>query len=224
MVGVLNSPQAMRFHDRTDAGRRLGEQLVGLAGEAPVVVGLPRGGVPVAAEIAERIGAPLDVILVRKVGAPGRAELAAGAVGEDGVTVQNLAVLDGLGLSWEDDLGDQVEWERAEVVRRAETLRRGRSRVDLHGRTVIVVDDGIATGSTVVAAMRVVRGMGAKKVVLAVPVAPPDALRRMEELADEVVCLLAPARFLAVGQWFHDFRQVSDEEVRVLLKSHEPNA
>jgi putative phosphoribosyl transferase len=213
----------MRFRDRTDAGRRLGERLAGLAGDAPVVVGLPRGGVPVAAEIAARIGAPLDVILVRKVGAPGRAELAAGAVGEDGVTVRNLAVLDGLGLSWEEDLGAQVERERAEVLRRAEALRRGRSRLDLRGRMVIVVDDGIATGSTVVAAIRVVRGMGANRVVLAVPVAPPDALRRMEELTDEVVCLLAPARFLAVGQWFRDFRQVSDEEVRMLLKSHELN-
>ena len=211
----------MRFRDRTDAGRRLGAELTGLTGDKPVVVGLPRGGVPVAAEIAKRLGAPLDVILVRKVGAPGRAELAAGAVGEDGVTVQNLAVLDGLGLSWEDDLGEQVERERAEVLRRAEALRRGRSRVDLRDRTVIVVDDGIATGSTVVAAMRVVRGMGASRVVLAVPVAPPEALRRMEELADEVVCLLSPTRFLAVGQWFHDFRQVSDEEVGMVLKSHE---
>jgi putative phosphoribosyl transferase len=213
----------MRFRDRADAGRQLGERLVGLAGEAPVVVGLPRGGVPVAAEIAARLDAPLDVILVRKVGAPGRAELAAGAVGEDGVTVQNLAVLDGMGLSWEDDLGAQVERERAEVWRRAETLRRGRSRVDLRDRTVIIVDDGIATGSTVVAAIRVVRGMGARRVVLAVPVAPADALRRMEELADVVVCLLAPARFLAVGQWFHDFRQLTDEEVRLLLKSHHPD-
>src|SRR5690349_1606130 len=166
----------MRFRDRADAGRQLGERLLGLAGEAPVVVGLPRGGVPVAAEIAARLDAPLDVILVRKVGAPGRAELAAGAVGEDGVTVRNFAVLDGMGLSWEDDLGEQVELERAEVQRRAEALRRGGSRVDLRDRTVIIVDDGIATGSTVVAAIRVVRGMGARRVVLAVPVAPPDAL------------------------------------------------
>lgn len=214
----------MRFRDRTDAGRQLGERLAYLAGDAPVVVGLPRGGVPVAAEIAARLGAPLDVILVRKVGTPDRAELAAGAVGEDGVTVQNLAVLHGMGLSWEHDLGDQVERERAEVRRRAEALRKGRSPLDLRGRTVIVVDDGIATGSTVVAAMRVVRGMGAHRVILAVPVAPADAIGRLEELADEVVCLHAPARFLAVGQWFHDFRQVSDEEVRVLLKSDDADA
>jgi putative phosphoribosyl transferase len=213
----------MRFHDRAQAGRQLGEKLMPLAGQKPVVVGLPRGGVPVAAEIARRLRAPLDVILVRKVGAPDRAELAAGAVGEDGVTVRNLAVLQGMGLSWEDDLADQVAKERAEVRRRAGSLRRGRPRVELLGRTVIIVDDGIATGSTVVAAMRVVRGLGARRVVLAVPVAPADTLERMAELADEVVCLHAPVRFVAVGQWFEDFRQVSEDEVRVLLSSLDPN-
>ena len=213
----------MRFRDRTQAGRLLGERLARLADQSPVVVGLPRGGVPVAAEIAKRLGAPLDVILVRKVGAPDRAELAAGAVGEDDVTVRNLAVLQGMGLSWEDDLGAQVARERAEVRRRAGALRRGRERVDLLDRTVIIVDDGIATGSTVVAAMRVVRGLGARRVVLAVPVAPADTLQRMGELADEVVCLHAPTRFLAVGQWFEDFRQVTDAEVRVLLGSLDPD-
>jgi putative phosphoribosyl transferase len=213
----------MRFRDRAEAGRQLGEKLTHMAGQRPVVVGLPRGGVPVAAEIARRLRAPLDVILVRKVGAPHRAELAAGAVGEDGVTVRNLAVLQGMGLSWEDDLADQVDEARAELDRRATRLRPDRPRVDLRDRTVVVVDDGIATGSTVVAAMRVVRGLGAKWVVLAVPVAPPDALRHLEELADEVICLHAPVRFLAVGQWFEDFRQVSDQEVRVLLGSHDPN-
>src|SRR2546430_5351096 len=199
----------MRFRNRTEAGRKLGERLERLADQKPVVVGLPRGGVPVAAEIARRLRAPLDVILVRKVGAPDRAELAAGAVGEDGVTVRNLAVLNGMGLSWEDDLADQVAKERAEVRRRAGSLRRGRNRVDLLGRTVIVVDDGIATGSTVVAAMRVVRGLGARRVVLAVPVAPADTLERMEELADEEGCLHAPARLLAGGQWLEGFRPVS---------------
>jgi len=214
----------MRFRNRAQAGRLLGEKLVPLAGQKPVVVGLPRGGVPVAAEIARRLGAQLDVILVRKVGVPRRAELAAGAVGEDGVTVRNVAVLQGMGLSWEDDLRDQVAKERAEVRRRAGVLRRGRTRIDLLGRTVIIVDDGIATGSTVVAAIRVVRGLGARRVVLAVPVAPADTLQRMGELADEVVCLHAPVRFVAVGQWFEDFRQVSDDEVRVLLASGEPDA
>jgi putative phosphoribosyl transferase len=212
----------MRFRDRADAGRRLAERLTRFGAEQPVVVGLPRGGVPVAAQIARRLGAPLDIVLVRKVGAPHRSELAVGAVGEDGVTVRNLAVLRELGLSWE-DLDRRVARERAEVVRRARTLRPDRSRVDLAGRTVIIVDDGIATGSTVVAAMRVARGMGATRIVLAVPVAPADTLNRMAELADDVVCLHAPERFSAVGQWFEDFRQVSDREVTGTLRSFDPD-
>jgi putative phosphoribosyl transferase len=162
-------------------------------------------------------------VLVRKVGAPHRPELAAGAVGEGNITVQNLGVLHELGLSWE-DLAEDVERERAEVRRRAALLRSGPGQADLKGRTVILVDDGIATGSTVVAALRVVRGMGARRTVLAVPVAPADVVQRMGELADEVVCLQAPARFRAVGQWFQDFRQVSDDEVRTLLRSLDADA
>jgi putative phosphoribosyl transferase len=209
---------AMRFRDRAEAGRRLAERLGHLATEEPIVVGLPRGGVPVAAEIARGLNAPLDVILVRKVGAPHRPELAAGAVGEDGVTVVNSPVLHDLGLSW-DDLREQVEHERAEVRRRDGTLRAGRNRADLTGRTVIIVDDGIATGSTVVAALRVAESLGAARIVLAVPVAPADAAVRLAGLADEVVCLATPVRFRAVGQWFQDFRQVRDGEVRELLRS-----
>jgi putative phosphoribosyl transferase len=208
----------MRFRDRSDAGRQLADHLTHLVGEEPVVVGLPRGGVQVAAEIARELKAPLDIVLVRKIGAPHRSELAVGAVGEDGITVQNRAILHELGLLWE-DLHRRVERERAEVLRRAESLRPNRPRTDLADRTVIVVDDGIATGSTVVAAMRVVRGQGARRIVLAVPVAPADTLTRMTELADEIVCLHAPERFRAVGQWFQDFRQVSDDEVRALLHS-----
>src|SRR5256886_5352476 len=196
----------MRFRNRTEAGRKLGERLERLADQKPVVVGLPRGGVPVAAEIARRLRAPLDVILVRKVGAPDRAELAAGAVGEDGVTVRNLAVLNGMGLSWEDDLADQVAKERAEVRRRAGSLRRGRNRVDLLGRTVIVVDDGIATGSTVVAAMRVVRGLGARRVVLAGPGGPAGPLEPMGEFADAAVPRYPPGPFFCGGAWVAGFR------------------
>ncbi|HEV2784273.1 MAG TPA: phosphoribosyltransferase family protein [Actinophytocola sp.] len=209
----------MRFRDRADAGRQLADRLTRFADEEPVVVGLPRGGVSVAAEIARELKAPLDIVLVRKVGAPHRSELAAGAVGEDGVTVRNRGVLDELGLRWE-DLDEQVRRERAELVRRAHTLRPNRPRAELADRTVIVVDDGIATGSTVVAAMRVVRSLGARRIVLAVPVAPADTLTQLSGLADEVVCLLAPARFRAVGQWYADFRQVSDDEVRELLDAH----
>ncbi|HEY7592306.1 MAG TPA: alpha/beta family hydrolase [Actinophytocola sp.] len=205
----------MRFRDRVDAGRRLGEHLTDLRAANPVVVGLPRGGVPVAAEIAAALDAPLDIVLVRKIGAPQRPELAVGAVGEDGVTVRNEAVLAELGLSWP-DLDEQIARERAEIERRATTLRPG-PRPSLEGRTVIVVDDGIATGATVVAAIRVTRRLGARRIVLVVPVAPADTVARLREIADDVVCGMTPRRFLAVGQWYDDFRQVGDEEVRDLL-------
>jgi putative phosphoribosyl transferase len=206
----------MRFRDRVDAGRVLAARLGHLRAVAPIVVGLPRGGVPVAAVIATALGAQLDVILVRKIGAPGQEELAVGAVGEDGVTVRNDVVLRELGLTW-GDLATQVAHERAEIRRRAISLRSG-PRPDLHGRTVIVVDDGIATGATVVAALRVVRDLGAGRVVLAVPVAPPDSLRVLSPLTDEVVCPSTPRRFSAVGQFYDDFTQVPDDDVRKLLE------
>jgi putative phosphoribosyl transferase len=206
----------MHFRDRVHAGRRLAVRLTHLSDERPVVVGLPRGGVPVAAEIAAVLRAPLDIVLVRKIGAPDRLELAVGAVGEDGVTVRNAALLRDLGLTWE-ELGGQVEYERAEIARRAVSLRPGGPRLSLRERTVVMVDDGIATGATVLAAIRVVRRLGAARIVLAVPVAPADALPRLAEVADEVVCAHAPTRFLSVGQWFDDFTQVTDEQVRNLL-------
>jgi putative phosphoribosyl transferase len=206
----------MRFRDRTDAGRVLAARLVHLREADPVVVGLPRGGVPVAAEVAEALEAQLDVVLVRKIGAPDREELAVGAVGEDGVTVRNGAVLRELGLTW-DDLTDQIRREREEIRRRAAMLRPG-PRPDLRDRTVILVDDGIATGATVVAALRILRDLGAGHVVLAVPVAPPDSLRALAPLADEIVCPATPRRFAAVGQWYDDFTQVPDDQVRKLLE------
>jgi putative phosphoribosyl transferase len=206
----------MRFRDRTDAGRVLAARLVHLREAEPVVVGLPRGGVPVAAEVAEALEAQLDVVLVRKIGAPDREELAVGAVGEDGVTVRNDAVLRELGLTW-DDLTDQIKREREEIRRRAAMLRPG-PRPDLRDRTVILVDDGIATGATVVAALRILRDLGAGHVVLAVPVAPPDSLRALAPLADEIVCPATPRRFAAVGQWYDDFTQVPDDQVRKLLE------
>lgn len=206
----------MRFRDRTDAGRVLAARLVHLRQAEPVVVGLPRGGVPVAAEVAEALEAQLDVVLVRKVGAPDREELAVGAVGEDGVTVRNDVVLRELGLIW-DDLADQVEREREEIRRRAAMLRPG-PRPDLRDRTVILVDDGIATGATVIAALRILRDLGAAHIVLAVPVAPPESLRALAPLADEIVCPATPRRFTAVGQWYDDFTQVPDDQVRKLLE------
>lgn len=206
----------MRFRDRADAGRVLAARLIDLREADPVVVGLPRGGVPVAAEIADALGADLDVVLVRKIGAPDREELAVGAVGEDGVTVRNEALLQDLGLTW-DDLADQVDRERGEIRRRATSLR-SRPRPNLRDRTIILVDDGIATGATVVAALRVLRHLGAARIVLAVPVAPPDALRVLAPLTDEIVCPATPEHFAAVGQWYDDFTQVPDDQVRKLLE------
>ncbi len=206
----------MRFLDRADAGRVLAARLTHLRDARPVVVGLPRGGVPVAAEIAAVLGAELDIVLVRKIGAPDRPELAVGAVGEDGVTVRNDVVLREMGLSWA-DLREQVERERGEVRRRAVSLRPGGPRPTLRDRTVIVVDDGIATGATVVAALRVLRGLGAGRIVLAVPVAPAESLAALAPLADEIVCPVTPSRFSSVGEWFEDFTQVPEREVRHLL-------
>lgn len=206
----------MRFQDRADAGRLLAARLTHLRATRPIVLGLPRGGVPVAAEIAAALDAELDIVLVRKIGAPDRQELAVGAVGEDGVTVKNELVLRELGVSWA-DLAEQVARERDEVVRRAVELRSW-PRPDLRGRTVIVVDDGIATGATVRAALRVVRRLGAAWVVLAVPVAPAESLRALAPLADEVVCAVTPRDFMSVGQWYVNFDQVPDDDVRDLLK------
>ncbi|MGQ0841218.1 phosphoribosyltransferase [Actinokineospora sp.] len=206
----------MRFADRADAGRTLVGLLGHLRADNPVVLGLPRGGVPVAAQVAAGLGAELDVVLVRKVGAPGRPELAVGAVGERAVTVQATAVLRDLCLTWA-DVADQAERERVELRRRAVLLRGGADPRDLAGRTVVVVDDGVATGATVVAAIEVVRKLGARRVVLAVPVAPVGVLGSLRELADEVHCAHTPRRFVAVGQWYGDFTQVTDAEVGAVL-------
>lgn len=208
----------MRMRDRASAGRKLAGELTELRAENPIVVGLPRGGVPVAAEIAAALHAPLDIVLVRKIGAPHRPELAVGAVGEDDVTVRNDAVLAELGLTWS-DLTAQIEHERVEIDRRARALRPGGPRPSLRDRTVVLVDDGIATGATAVAAIRVLRRLGAARIVLAVPVAPAQALPGLREIADDVVCALAPRRFVAVGQWYEDFAQVPDQRVRDLLAS-----
>ena len=205
------------FRDRRDAGERLAARLSSLADESPVVVGLPRGGVVVAAVVAEALGAPLDVIVVRKLGVPTQPELGMGAVGEGGVIVRTEPVIQAAHVS-PDQFEVVVAREREEVARRAERFRGDRGPVSLAGRTVIVVDDGIATGGTARAALEVVRAHGARRVVLAVPVAPPETLRALESLADEVVCLDAPQWFQAVGVHYVDFAQTSDQEVVDLLR------
>lgn len=181
------------------------------------MLGLPRGGVPVAAEVARVLDAPLDVIVVRKVGVPIQPELAMGAVGEDGVRVVNEDVVRAAGIG-------ETQWqqaearERQELARRSKQFRGDRPRVPLHGRTAVIVDDGIATGSTAQAACRVARSLGAARVVLAVPVAPPSTVAELARVADEVVAVQTPERFHSVGQWYADFSQTSDAEVVALLR------
>jgi len=205
------------FVDRVDAGQQLAAALDHLRGEDPVVLGLPRGGVPVAFEVARALHAPLDVILVRKLGVPFQPELGMGAIGEDGVRIINEEVVSLAHVS-EDDIAVVEQRERAELDRRARRFRGDRPRTPLAGRTAIVVDDGIATGSTARAASRVARAQGARRVVLAVPVAAPSAVEGLRQDADEVVCLEEPQWFFAIGQWYANFTQTRDDEVVELLE------
>jgi len=208
----------MRFRNRSDAGRRLANRLQFLSGEDVVVLGLPRGGVPVAAAVARALGAPLDVILVRKLGVPAQPELGLGAIGESGARVINQEVVRYTHVS-EAQIAQVEAKERAELQRRAQRFRGDAPHVPLAGRTAMIVDDGIATGSTARAACQVARALGAAAVVLAVPVAPPSADRALRGDADEVICLEMPDRFLAIGEWYEDFAQTSDEEVVALLRA-----
>jgi predicted phosphoribosyltransferase len=206
----------MRFEDRHDAGRRLADRLAGLAPDDPVVLGLPRGGVPVAAEVARALNAPLDTILVRKLGVPSRPELAMGALGEDGVRVIDATLVERLGIS-DRALARVESRERLELARRVRRYRGDRPPIALTDRTVVIVDDGLATGATARAAVAVARARGARRVVVAVPVAPPETVVALGEQADEVVALDTPSTLSAVGAAYVDFRPTSDEEVVALL-------
>jgi putative phosphoribosyl transferase len=202
----------MVFADRVDAGRRLAARLQHLRGEPVVVLGLPRGGVPVAFEVAQALGAPLDVIVVRKLGVPFQPELGMGAIGEDGVRIINDDVVRLAGVS-EQEVAQVEARERIELQRRADCFRGGRPRAALAGRTAVIVDDGIATGSTARAACQVARAQGAGRVVLATPVAPTDWTARIDGDADEMIALDTPEPFWAIGQFYADFSQTSDDEV-----------
>ena len=203
------------FADRVDAGRQLAERLLHLRDRDVVVLGLPRGGVPVAFEVAEALHAPLDVIVVRKLGVPYQPELAMGAIGEGGARVLNTEVLTLTGVTAE-ELRTVERRERTLLDERVAGLRLGRERVDLTGRTVVIVDDGIATGSTARVACEVARHLGAATVIMAAPVVPAETVGNLPG-ADEVVCVLAPHRLVAVGNHYRDFSATSDEEVVVLL-------
>ena len=202
----------MAFVNRVDAGRRLAELLRDHRGGDVAVLGLPRGGVPVAEQVALALHAPLDVILVRKLGVPLRPELAAGALGEGGVRVVNPEVVGAYHLT-DRDLDALADRQRYEIERRAQSIRRSHPRLSLIGRTAIVVDDGIATGATARAACHVARAHGAARVVLAVPVAPPGWVDELGDAADEYVCVETPPRFSAVGEAYADFTATSDDDV-----------
>ena len=209
------------FSDRTDAGRELARLLSSYAGRTDVVVlALPRGGVPVAAQVAEALGAPLDVYVVRKLGTPGHRELAMGAIASGGVRVVNDEVVRWLGIL-PHQIDDVAAEEMIELERRESAYRGGRAAADLAGRTVILVDDGLATGSTMRAAVQSVRQRNPSRVIVAVPVGAPSTCSELSAIADEVVCARRPDPFSAVGQWYVNFDQTSDDEVRQLLRAHE---
>jgi len=205
------------FPNRVEAGRILAEKLEKYADRDDVIVlGLPRGGVPVANEVAKRLRAPLDVFIVRKLGVPGFEELAAGAIASGGVRVLNEDVM--RAIPYADQAIEAVTArETAELQRREEIYREGRAAPELRDRIAILVDDGLATGGTMRAAVKALRQRGASKIVVAVPVGPPDTCHEIEEQADETICLNTPVFFQAVGQYYEDFSQTTDEDVRELL-------
>jgi putative phosphoribosyl transferase len=207
------------FADRREAGRLLAERLAPLAEERPVVVALPRGGVPVATEVATALGAPLEVLVVRKLGAPHNPEYGIGAIAEGRTLVVDTEAVAGLGIS-RIQLDAIIEREEAELRRRVAAYRGERPRLEMSGRTVIVVDDGIATGVTDTAALRAVRRLDPRRTVLAVPVSSDEAIDRLRHEADEVVCLERSLLMRGVGGCYDDFSQVSDEEVMSALRAH----
>ena len=207
-----------RFADREEAGRLLADLVASeIGGDDVIVLALPRGGVPVGYEVATRIGAPLDVLLVRKLGVPWQPELAFGAIATGDVVVMNEDHVQALGLG-DELVRDIVERERMELERREHLYRDDQAPLDLEGKTVVVVDDGIATGSTVRAALGTLAQRGAARRIVACPVAAAETIRGLEDEADAVLCLRTPMNFSAVGAWYEDFQPVSDNEVRSLLE------
>jgi predicted phosphoribosyltransferase len=213
----------MPFLDRKDAGRRLAAALAGLEKEEPVVLALPRGGVPIAAEVAVALNAPLDLLIVRKIGCPFQPELAMGAVvdGSPPITVRNEDIIRAAGIA-EVEFDEALREQIAEIERRRQRYLAGRRAIVIEGRTVIVIDDGLATGATMRAALRALRSRAPKRIVLAVPVAPAETLAEMRHLADDVVCLEEYEFFGAIGAFYGDFHQVSDKELIAILDRFAP--
>lgn len=207
-----------RYRNRTEAGRQLAEALRDYEHDAnSIVLALPRGGVPVAYEVAQSLKLPLDVMTVRKLGTPGHEEMAMGAIASGGVRILNQEVVQALQLS-EAQINDATEHEHQELQRREALYREGRAPLDLTGRKVILVDDGLATGATMQAAIFAAQQHHPERVVVAVPVAPQQSCDELRERADEVVCLQTPSQFRAVGLWYENFEQTTDQQVRSLLK------
>jgi putative phosphoribosyl transferase len=218
---IARSGTAAPFTDRREAGRELAAKLQRYAGRGDVVVlALPRGGVPIAVEVAEALDAPLDVFVVRKLGMPGHPEFAIGAIASGGVRVLSDDVIRWYAVP-ESAIEAIVRQELAELERRERDYRQGRPLTNLRGRTVILVDDGLATGASMRAAVEAVRAHHPARVVVAVPVGAPSTCQELGEVADEVVCARTPEPFSAVGRWYRDFVQVTDEEVRALLREHD---
>jgi predicted phosphoribosyltransferase len=210
------------FRDRIDAGRQLAERLRGLALRGSIVVlGLPRGGVPVAREVAAALGAPLDVCVVRKLGAPFNPELAVGAIAFGGVTVYNESLLAEFGLD-ESDIEGTRQREHAELLRRERAYRGSRPPLELKGKTVILVDDGIATGATMHAAVMATRKLEPKSVIVAVPTSAVDSVARLEDVADRVIALATPEPYFGVGAWYAEFPQLADADVLRCLEASAP--
>jgi putative phosphoribosyl transferase len=208
----------MLYRDRSQAGRILARKLHAYAGREDVVVlALPRGGVPVGFEVAEALEAPLDVFVVRKLGVPGQEELAMGAIASDGVRVISPDVVRVCGVS-DRQIEAVIAAERAELERREASYRGDRPPLDVCGKVIILVDDGLATGSSMRAAIGALRPRSPARIVVAVPVAPRSTTRQFESIADEVVCAVTPEPFYAVGEWYESFAQVGDDEVRELLR------
>jgi predicted phosphoribosyltransferase len=207
------------YRDRRDGGRKLATELMKYADRPDVIVlGLPRGGVPVAFEVAQALRAPLDVYVVRKLGVPGHRELAMGAIASGGVLVVHTSVVERLGVP-SDRIEEVAAEERIELERRERIYRQGRGPLVVQGRTAILVDDGLATGSSMIAAVSALRAAGPSFIVVAVPIAAPEICREVGTFADEIVCPETPASLMAIGHWYEDFSQTSDDEVRALLAS-----
>lgn len=217
--GSLGKQVKMMFDDREDAGNKLAKRLAKYKGKNPLIIALPRGGVPVAYIIAQELNAELDVIIVRKLGAPGNPELGIGALveGNPPQKILNEGIIFHLGVT-DDFIDEESEEQSIEILRRATVYRGGRGLADMSGRTVIVVDDGIATGATIKAAIKGIRTQNPDKIIVAVPVAPPDVLYALQDLAEEVICVEKPEFLYAIGAYYRDFDQVTDDEVVFMLE------